>query len=347
MTSTSTSTTFDVEAPDESRIQAFAERLLGTYADGMATLMIDLGHRCGLFENLAASGGTSQEIAERAGATERYVREWLGAIVTAGIAEYDPVTRRYTLPVEHALCLSGPGSLNLAPMSRLVTLLAQHVTGVDRRHGPDLPRLLRRSADRGAPAARRGPAQPPGHGPPGRRHRVRHRPRDQPDGPRLFPLDVHRLRHRRRRDCWSARGSPPLGAAECGLEVCDVTGLPLQPPFDIVFAFDAVHDQVNPAGVLARVHEALRPGGQFLMFDVRASSALEENIGNPLAPLLYGFSTLHCTPVSLAGGGAGLGTMWGEQLALRMLAEAGFINVAVREVPEDPADSLYVAHKAG
>jgi len=126
-----------------------------------------------------------------------------------------------------------------------------------------------------------------------------------------------------------------------------VTGLPLQPPFDIVFAFDAVHDQVNPAGVLARVHEALRPGGQFLMFDVRASSALEENIGNPLAPLLYGFSTLHCTPVSLAGGGAGLGTMWGEQLALRMLAEAGFINVAVREVPEDPADSLYVAHKAG
>jgi len=132
MTSTSTSTTFDVEAPDESRIQAFAERLLGKYADGMATLMIDLGHRCGLFENLAAGGGTSQEIAERAGATERYVREWLGAIVTAGIAEYDPVTRRYTLPVEHALCLSGPGSLNLAPMSRLVTLLAQHVTGVAR-----------------------------------------------------------------------------------------------------------------------------------------------------------------------------------------------------------------------
>jgi len=62
-----------------------------------------------------------------------------------------------------------------------------------------------------------------------------------------------------------------------------------------------------------------------------------------MAPWLYGISTLHCMTVSLAQGGAGLGTVWGEQLARRMLAEAGFVDVAVHDVPDDPFDSVYVA----
>jgi SAM-dependent methyltransferase len=136
------------------------------------------------------------------------------------------------------------------------------------------------------------------------------------------------------------------GLGNAGFEVCDVRTLPIE-PFDVVFAFDSVHDQVDPSGVLARVHEALRPGGLFVMFDIRAASALEVNVGNPFAPWLYGISTLHCMTVSLAEGGAGLGTVWGEQLALRMLAEAGFAGTTVHEVPDDPTDALYVARKAG
>lgn len=61
--------------------------------------------------------------------------------------------------------------------------------------------------------------------------------------------------------------------------------------------------------------------------------------------MLYAISTLHCMTVSLAHGGAGLGTVWGEELALTMLADAGFVGVEVFEVPDDPMDSLYVAHK--
>ena len=69
------------------------------------------------------------------------------------------------------------------------------------------------------------------------------------------------------------------------------------------------------------------PGGVFVMDEPRLSSSLEDNIGNPMAPFTYAVSTLHCLTASLAVGGAGLGTAWGEQVARRMLAEAGFGDV--------------------
>jgi hypothetical protein len=81
------------------------------------------------------------------------------------------------------------------------------------------------------------------------------------------------------------------------------------------------------------------------MYDIKASSRLENNIGNPFAPFLYAVSTLHCLTVSLAYGGAGLGAMWGEELARQMLDDAGFVDVQVYDVPDDPLDVLYVARK--
>jgi hypothetical protein len=65
----------------------------------------------------------------------------------------------------------------------------------------------------------------------------------------------------------------------------------------------------------------------------------------PLAPLLYATSTMHCMTVSLADGGLGLGTMWGEKVARKMLADAGFTSVELREIPEDIANNYYVATK--
>ena len=135
------------------------------------------------------------------------------------------------------------------------------------------------------------------------------------------------------------------GLSNVAFDVLDVTNLPTDPPLGAVFAFDAIHDQTDPAGVLRAVFDALEPGGLFVMLDIRASSHLENNTGNPLAPWLYAVSTLHCMTVSLAEGGAGLGTAWGEELALEMLAEAGFVGLEVHEVPGDPLDSLYVARK--
>src|SRR3712207_4034644 len=97
---------------DEARVEEFANRLFSTYTPAMTTLVVDPGHRTGLFEALATGPATSQELAGRAGLTERYVRECLGALTPAGIVDYEPLPGRYTLPAEHAACLTGPGSLN-------------------------------------------------------------------------------------------------------------------------------------------------------------------------------------------------------------------------------------------
>jgi len=132
------------------------------------------------------------------------------------------------------------------------------------------------------------------------------------------------------------------GLTNASFENVDVAKLPTDPKFDVITVFDAIHDQVDPAAVLRGVREALAPGGIFFMVDIKASSNVEDNIANPLGPMLYGISTLHCMTVSLAHGGAGLGTVWGEQLATRMLREAGFTSVEVAELPDDPFNIVYI-----
>jgi len=360
--STSTSTlSLDL---DPARIEAFAGQLLSTYTHSVVTLLVDLVSRTGLLDALAGGEGTSGELAERAGLVERYVRECLGGLVTAGVVAYSPTTATYALPPEHAVCLTGPGALNLAPISRITALLGRHVSAVAdafRTGGgvsydefrPELTDVLdavsrgmvdgqlldgllplieglRERLAAGARVADVGC---------GTGHAVnvlaRAYPHAQVTGYDIAADAISR-----------ARGEAATwGLTNASFEVCDAARLPLDPPFAAVLAFDAIHDQADPAGVLARVHDALEPGGVFAMLDIKAASALEDNVGNPLAPWLYGISTLHCLTVSLAAGGAGLGAVWGEQRAQQMLAEAGFVDVTLHDVPDDPLDSLYVALK--
>ena len=91
-----------------SKVEGFAEKVIEILSHGMFSLMISVWHRAGLFD--AMSGlrpSTSEEIARVAKLDERYVREWLGAMVTVGTVEYDPATCKYHLPPqEHAVCLT-------------------------------------------------------------------------------------------------------------------------------------------------------------------------------------------------------------------------------------------------
>jgi hypothetical protein len=109
-------------------------------------------------------------------------------------------------------------------------------------------------------------------------------------------------------------------------------------------AFDAVHDQREPAKVLDGVHAALKPDGQFLMIEFKFESDIADNVGNPFAPLYYGFSTMHCTTVSLAAGGPGLGAVWGDRTARAMLGEAGFSRIERLDSPR-PQNCIYVCRK--
>ncbi len=124
----------------------------------------------------------------------------------------------------------------------------------------------------------------------------------------------------------------------------DVSQLDLVEAFDFITTFDAIHDQAHPDRVLRGIRQALRRGGIYLCVDIAASSDLAKNITNPLGPLISPISTMHCMTVSLAMGGAGLGTAWGHELALEMLAAAGFSRVDVREVEGDIFNYYYVAY---
>ena len=89
--------------------------------------MIDIGYRTGLFEASSQGPATSEELSDRAGLHERYVREWLGAMTTSGIYQYDADTEQYTLPAEHALLLTGGTARNLGPISRIIDQLGEQV----------------------------------------------------------------------------------------------------------------------------------------------------------------------------------------------------------------------------
>jgi ubiquinone/menaquinone biosynthesis C-methylase UbiE len=135
-----------------------------------------------------------------------------------------------------------------------------------------------------------------------------------------------------------------MGLDNATFEVVDVTELPRDRTFDLVTAFDAIHDQKSPEAVLRGINRALAPDGRFLMVEFKFSSRVEENIKNPFAPLYYGFSLMHCMPVSLAVGGRGLGAVWGEQTARELLAEAGFRAVRVLDTPR-PQNCVFVCAK--
>jgi SAM-dependent methyltransferase len=350
---------------DMARVEEFSERMFGLYRDGMVTMMIDLGHRTGLFSNAAEGPATSEELAARAGLHERYVREWLGALVTAGIVSYDADSSSYELPPEHAACLAGDGPFNLAPLAQVNTHLGQHLHQVARafRHGggvsyaefrpeftdvmdaasrgtfdtllvdawvPVVPGLGERLAS-GARLADVGC---------GTGHAIAVLAAAYPSS-MFVGYDIAADAIDRARAEVDAEG-----LINARFEVEDVARFDVDEPFDVVMSIDAIHDQVDPSAVIGRIHAALRSGGTYVMVEPAASSQLEDNIANPLAPWIYGVSTLHCLTVSLAGGGAGLGTAWGEQRAREMLTAAGFGDISTRPAPGDPLDTIFVATKA-
>jgi hypothetical protein len=81
------------------------------------------------------------------------------------------------------------------------------------------------------------------------------------------------------------------------------------------------------------------------MQDIAGSSHLEKNIDHPIGPFGYTISTMHCMTVSLAQGGAGLGTMWGEELAEEMLRDAGFTRITKHKLDHDFINVYFVMSK--
>jgi 2-polyprenyl-3-methyl-5-hydroxy-6-metoxy-1,4-benzoquinol methylase len=353
------------EQAGKSRAEAFAEKMLGTINGAGVALMTSIGHRTGLFDVMAAlPPAPPARIAEAAGLNERYVREWLGAMATGGVVEYDPAGNTFHLPPEHAAFLTRAAAPNnLAVTAQFVSVLG----GVEDRivecfrRGGGVPysafeRFHQVMADESEQTVVAGltdsilPLAPGltealesginaldvGCGS-GRALNTLARafPQSRFTGFDLSDEAVGTAR----------REAERLGLSNVRFEVRDVTRLGESRQYDLVTAFDAIHDQARPALVLRGIADALRPGGTFLMQDIRGSRHVEKNFDHPIAPFLYTISAMHCMTVSLAAGGDGLGTMWGEETALEMLAEAGFRNVEVRQLAHDIMNNFYIAKK--
>jgi SAM-dependent methyltransferase len=347
---------------DRTRAKAFGQLMVRHLEGASVVLMIEVGRRVGLFEAMAGQPGrTSDEIAARAGLSERYVREWLGAMVCGGLVDHDAAAATYRLPPEHAAMLTGSSSRNLTTMAAMFPLLSRVVPEVAEafRTGAGVPYSAYQPEFTGLMDARSRPRYDE-HLlktylalPEGLLQRLESGLRAADIGcgtgycltlmaerfpaSRFVGYDVSDAAIAEARTAAAARG---LANVEFVAE--DAARLAPPEPFDLVTAFDAIHDQADPAGVLRRIRAALAPGGMFVMLDVCASSRLEDNVGAPMAPYLYTISTMHCMSVGLAGGGAGLGTAWGHQTATRMLHEAGFSDVKLYE-RVDAANSLYAA----
>lgn len=348
---------------EQARVDAFAERMLDVLNGGALALATSVGHRTGLFDAMSMlEPASSTSIADAAGLDERYVREWLGAMVTAGIVEYLPIEDVYALPREHAAVLTRRNSPNnLAVPMQFIPVLArvedqlvrafEEGGGVGYEHYPRFQHVMAEMSRQTVVSALFDSVltMVPG---------LTERLQEGIDvldvgcglGRALIAMACEYPNSRFRGVDLSAdaiRGArervAELSLHNITFEQLDLATLNEPGRYDLITGFDTIHDQAEPDRVLRNIHAALRDDGVFLMQDIATCSRLEDNLDHPIGPFLYSISLMHCMTVSLARGGAGLGTCWGRELAVDMLRAAGFEPVEVRELPHDFMNYFYIA----
>ena len=348
-------------ALDQAKMEAFVHKVLGDTSATLTTTLAAIGDRLGLFKALATHGpSTSVELASRTGINERYAREWLGGMASAGYLAYDPPSHRFALPPEHAPALvqeNGPVFFGgvYQEITALVGILdplteafrtgggipqsaySDHMwDGIERFTNiwfenlliqqwiPAMPEVAAkltqgvRVADVGCGRGR------------ALIKLAQAFPNSRYSGYDIFAPTVERA---------TANAQAAGVGARVRFQQRDASqGLPEQ--YDVITTFDVVHDAVDPVGLLRAIRQALHAEGVYVCLDINCSDKLEENSG-PLGAMFHGFSVLYCMTTSLAGGGAGLGTLGFHEPKVRELcAEAGFRSV--RRVPLDnPFNNLY------
>jgi hypothetical protein len=99
--------------------------------------------------------------------------------------------------------------------------------------------------------------------------------------------------------------------------------------YDLVTAFECVHDMSNPVAALRAMRQLAGPRGTVLVVDERVDDAFT-SAGNEIEGLMYGFSVLHCLPAGMADAtSAGTGTVMRADTLRRYAAEAGFHSVDI------------------
>jgi ubiquinone/menaquinone biosynthesis C-methylase UbiE len=353
---------------DSGKAEAFAGHFLTALNQGALCLMASIGHRTGLFDVLRdLPPSTSEEIAASAGLDERHVREWLGAMATAGVVEVDSATDRFVLPAEHAACLTRAAAAdNMAVFAQYIAGLAgveddivkcfQRGGGVPYEKYPRFHEVMAEDSGHSVLSALESHILPlvpgltdqltrgmgvldAGCG----RGRIMTRLAELYPNSRFTGIDLSEEAIMYARRQAAEKGLRNLEFVAADLSDFDETAEAAS--FELITTFDAVHDQAQPLRVLKGIHRALKADVVYLMQDIAGSSQVHNNLDHPLGTFLYTVSCLHCMTVSLAQGGEGLGAMWGEEKTREYLQKAGFRSIQRHRLPHDIQNNWYVVRK--
>ena len=358
----------NIRAFDNGKAETFSEKLLTALNYGSLCLMISIGHRTGLFDAMKSlPPSTSEEVAKASGLNERYVREWLGAMVSAGLIEVDPTSTRYTLPAEHAAFLTrAAGAENFAVFTQYIGLLGsvedKIVECFKKGGGVPYDDFLRFHAVMAEDSGQSVLSSLESHVltlVPGLTEklakgisvldigcgsgRIINRLSELYPNSRFTGIDISVEAIGTARADASQKRTRNVEFIVRDLSDFDKTADP--EAYDLVTSFDAIHDQIKPLNVLQGIYRALKNDGVYLMQDIRGSSHVYNNVDHPIGTFIYTISTMHCMTVSLSQGGDGLGAMWGEEKAREYLGKVGFQSIETNQLPHDIQNNWYVVRK--
>jgi ubiquinone/menaquinone biosynthesis C-methylase UbiE len=341
-------------------LEAFVGKMVGDLGAAMSAALVIIGDKLGLYTALAQDGpATSAELAERTGAAERYLREWLAAQAAAGYVSYDKAAGRYFLSPEQAMVFADEGGP--AFMAGAFDVLSavfkdepkiseafrsgkgvgwhEHdvclFRGTERFFRPGynanlvsswIPALegVEAKLDAGAKVADIGC----GHG-----ASTVLMAKSFPNS-RFFGYDYHQPSIERAR----AAAQEESVADRAKFAVASAKEIPGE-GYDLVCIFDALHDMGDPVGAAAKIRSVLKDDGTWLLVEPFAHDELSENL-NPVGRIFYSASTMICTPASLSQEvGLALGAQAGEKRLREVIQKAGFTRF--RRAAETPFNLVF------
>ncbi|MEA2635179.1 MAG: hypothetical protein QOH92_1946 [Chloroflexota bacterium] len=349
---------------DEEQRAALVERVFHSGIAMLEMFSVYVGDRLGLYRALAQSGpSTSTQLAHSAAIDERYAREWLEQQAVAGILEVatesaDGSKREYRLPPGHAEVLLDGDSVNyLAPISWAIPGLASTLPALltaYRRgggvpysdYGPEFrnsiaslnrPMFLNQLGTDWLPAMvdvdRRLRADPPA------------KVADVGCGSGWSSIAIAKAYPKVRVDGFDldepSIASARENAARAGIddrlrfEPRDAADAPQGGTYDLVTAFETIHDMSDPVRVLKAMRGLVAPGGAVLVADEKVAEAFTAP-GDELERFMYGWSVLHCLPVGKVDPPAlGTGTVMRPDILRAYAKQAGFSGVEILPIEHD------------
>lgn len=349
---------------NEEKLAEFHGRVFSDLSATYGGVMATLGNKLGLYKAMAGAGPlTSQEVADRAGCAERYVREWLSSQVAGEYIAYHPAGALFELPAEHAVVLADSGSPYFIPGAWDVPIsmfldeeksIHAFKTGRGVPWGDHDGRLFCgvaaffRNAYVGSLLAEWLPALDGivdrleagirvadvgcGHG-----HSTILMAQAFPKS-RFWGFDVHAESIDEAR-----RLAREAGVTDrVTFDVAGATDYPVA-GYDFVCFFDCLHDLGDPVGAAAHAYESMAEGATLMLIEPFANDRLEDNI-NPVSRMYYAASTTLCCAHSLSEDvGLALGAQAGRTRLQEVMAKAGFLQF--RTALESPFNYIFDVRK--